>query len=305
MMAHGFGRVELSHPDKVLFPDCGVTKRDLLDYYVGVGETMLRHLRGRPLTLQRYPDGIEGEGFYQKRVPARTPDWVHRTTVRTAEGHQRQLTAQSRSSLAFLVDQACITLHVWLSREPDLDHPDRIVFDVDPPAGAPFGRIREAARRLGELMREIDLVPFVQTTGSRGLHVVVPIRPERTFDEVRAFARGAAEVLVRRQPRALTLEVRKTKRGDRVYLDVMRNARGQTAVAPYAVRAREGAPVATPLEWDELDDPDLDARRWRLENILRRLGARDDPWADIARRARRLDEGRQRALVRLGEKATA
>jgi bifunctional non-homologous end joining protein LigD len=289
-------RVQLSRPDKVLFPGTGLTKRDLYDHYVGLGDVMLPHLEGRPLTLQRFPDGIGSDGFYQKSVPSGTPDWIGRIDVPTREGRQQQLGVGDVSTLAWLADQACVTLHVWPSREGNLDRPDRLIFDLDPPEGGSFSDVRQAARHVRELMEELDLVPFLQTTGSRGLHVVVPLQPETGYDTVRDFAREASDLLVSRHPDRYTTAARKEKREGRLYLDVMRNARGQTFVAPYAVRPLEGAPVATPLEWDELADDDLGPRTWHLKNIRRRLAARDDPWSGMGRRARRLNADRRRRL---------
>jgi bifunctional non-homologous end joining protein LigD len=292
---HGRHVIETSNEGKVLFPDDGLTKGELIDYYDAVAEALLPHLRGRPLTYQRFPDGIGEEGFYQKQAGDYFPDWIDTARVAKADGsHQDLVVCESRATLVYLADQACITLHPWLSRRDRPDHPDRLIVDLDPP-GEGFAPVREAAARVRALLTdELGLPTFAMLTGSRGLHVLVPLDRGAPFDDVRAFARDAAALLAARHPRELTTEQRKAKRGDRLYLDVARNAYAQTAVAPYSVRARPGAPVAAPVEWDELGERGLDARRWTVRNVLRRLGQRDDPWKGVGRRARSLGEARRR-----------
>lgn len=281
----GRRRFELSHPDKVLFPADGITKADLVAYYRRVAEVMVVHLRGRPLMLQRFPDGIGGGAFYQKQVGDYFPEWVHRVEVAKEGGTVTHVVCDDEATLAYLAGQACITPHAWLSRADRPDRPDRIVFDLDPSVPG-FAAVRATARALRQLLEEVGLVPFVQTTGSRGLHVVAPIDRRAGFDEVRAFARNVAERIAAADPDHRTVEARKAKRRGRVFIDTLRNGYAQTAVAPYAVRARPGAPVATPLEWHELGDSRLDATRYTISSLPRRLARRPDPWADIARHTR-------------------
>jgi bifunctional non-homologous end joining protein LigD len=280
--AHDVAGVKISKPDKELFPasDAGsaVTKLDLARYYESVAEVMLPHLRARPVNMQRFPDGIGRSSFYEKKVPSHFPDFVHTTEVDTAEGHQRQVVVDDARSLVYLAQQACITPHTWLSRTDRLDRPDQLVFDLDPSVPG-LADVRRATRLVGELLDDIGLTSVVKTTGSRGYHVVVPLRRTGSFDDVRAFARDAARVLVDREPELLTLEARKAKRGDRVLVDVQRNGYGQTVVPPYAVRARPGAPVATPITWDELGRIEPD--RHTIRTIGRRLGRGGDRWADL------------------------
>ncbi|MBN2205351.1 MAG: non-homologous end-joining DNA ligase [Thermoleophilia bacterium] len=287
--------VEVSREDKVLFPEDGVTKGDLIEYYRRVAPVMLRHLRDRPLVMQRFPDGIDGEGFYQKDTPEYFPDWIERVSVEKEGGTVEHVVCSAAADLVYLADQACITPHVWLSTVGDLRRPDRLVFDLDPPNGD-AGPVRRAARDVRDLVDEIGLVPFLMTTGSRGYHVVVPIRREMGFDDARRLARDAARVLAARRPEELTVEQRKEKRGDRVFVDYLRNSYAQTQVAPYAVRARPGAPVATPIDWDELGS--VDPRRYDIDAALRRLRQKDDPWEDLPRHARAFD-GPRAALDRL------
>ncbi len=280
----GSRTIRISRADKVLFPEAGLTKRDLAEYYLRVAPHLLRHGADRYVSLQRFPDGIDGDGFYQKDVPDYFPAWVPRETVRKEGGELDQMWLKDAATLVYLADQACITPHVWLSRRDEPDRPDRMIFDFDPP-GDDFGPVVGAARTVCDLLDEVEATPFVMTTGSRGLHVVVPLRRETGFDEVRETARALAELAVSRSPDRLTLAQRKDRRDGKVFVDILRNAWAQTAVAPYAVRARPGAPVATPLSRDELGRSDLGPRKWTVENLFRRLGAKDDPWKGMGRHA--------------------
>jgi bifunctional non-homologous end joining protein LigD len=290
--------VEITSPDKVLFPDDGITKADLASYYERVSEWMLRHVQDRPISMQRFPDGIDKQGFFHKDVPDHFPKFVRRVEVPKANGTVTHAITTGPDTLVYLVGQNTITPHVWLSRADRVMQPDRLVFDLDP-AGLDFTAVRRAARWTGELLRELGLAPFAQVTGSKGIHVWTPLRRGPGFDDMRAFARDAAAVLAARHPDELTVEMRKAKRGGRILVDVMRNGYAQTAVPPYAVRPRAGAPVATPIDWDELSDSKLRPDRWTVGNVLRRLAAKGDPWEHIQSHARGLSEPR-RKLEALG-----
>jgi len=275
--------IEVTHPGKVYFPGRPpITKRDLVAYYVAVAPFILPYTRGRPVTLQRFPEGIENEGFFQKEVSDWFPGWIPRATVPKEGGSTTYVLCDDAATLAYLASQGCITPHVWLSRIDRPRHPDRLIFDLDPPRG--FEQARTAARLLHDLMSALGLASFVMTTGSRGLHVLVPLDRSAEFDAVRGFARDTAALLVARHPDDLTIEARIAKRGDRLFLDTTRNAYAQTGVAPYGVRARPGAPVATPLRWEELDDPVLDSRTYSVGNVLARIERAGDPWRGIGRR---------------------
>ncbi|MGW2294927.1 non-homologous end-joining DNA ligase [Streptomyces violaceorubidus] len=288
--------VEVHRPDKVLFPagDGGAeeyTKGDLVDYHRAVAPFMLPHLRGRPLMLERHPDGIDGPRFMQKNTPEHYPEWIDRVEVGKEGGTVRHTVCDDSATLVYLADQAALTLHRWLSRAGRVDRPDRMVFDLDP-AKDDFEAVRTAARLLHELLDELKLPSAPMTTGSRGLHIVVPLDGRRGFDDVREFARAVADVLAAAHPDRLTTAARKKDRGDRLYLDIQRNAYAQTAVAPFTVRARPGAPVATPISWDQLDDPALHARRWSVADAVEQ--ARTRPWAGLTDRARALGPARRR-----------
>jgi bifunctional non-homologous end joining protein LigD len=281
--------VGISKPDKVLFPagpgNKAVTKLDLATYYDAIADVMLPHLRGRPVNMQRFPDGIEGMSFYEKKVPSHFPDWVHTVEVHTEDGTQRQVVVDDRRSLVYLAQQACLTPHTWLCTTKNLEKPDQLVFDLDP-SDDDLAKVRRATRLVGELLDDLGLTTYLKTTGSRGYHVLVPLRPSLGFDEVRDFARRCGEVLVEKEPDLLTLEQRKAKRGDRVYVDIGRNAYGQTAVPAYAVRAREAAPVSTPIAWAELSR--VKPGQFTVASVRRRLARRDCPWADVRRHAQGL-----------------
>ncbi len=287
--------VEVHRPDKVLLPGGGrgedVTKAGLVAYYRAVAPYMLPHLRGRPLMLERHPDGLDGPRFMQKNASEHYPDWIRRVEMTKEGGTVCHVVCEDTASLVYLADQACVTLHRWLSRAGAPDRPDRMVFDLDP-AVDDFAQVRRAAHDLGELLDELELPYGLMTTGSRGLHAVVPLKGDEDFDDVREFAKEAAEVLAGRHPGRLTTAARKKDRGDRLYLDVQRNAYAQTAVAPFTVRARPGAPVAVPFAREQLDDPALDARRWTVADAVEQ--ARTRPWAGLMDRGRSLGPARRR-----------
>ncbi len=285
--------VETSHEDKVYFPGEGITKGDLLAYYANVAEVMLPYLAGRPVTMHRFPDGIDGESFYHKEAPDYFPDWIERVTVTKEGGTVHHVLVEKAAALVYVANQGCITPHVWLSRKDKLRHPDQLIFDLDPP-GDGFAAVKDAARDVRALLEDLGLAVFVKTTGSRGLHVLAPLDRSADFDAVRGFAQDAARVLASRHPDRLTTQVRREKRRGRLFLDTARNVYAQTAVAPYAVRALPEAAVAAPLDWDELGDSSLTARRYTLGNVLRRLGQREDPWKGMMRHARALSRPREK-----------
>jgi len=284
-------RVEITKPDKRLFPD-GTTKAQLAAYYEGVADVMLPHLRDRPLNLQRFPDGVEGHGIFQQRIPDYFPEWIGRVAVGTADGPATHVVARDADTLVYLANQAAISLHAWLCRADRLDRPDRVTFDLDPGADTKPADVRRAAREVGELLRELGLEPFAMATGSKGFHVVVPLQRRHGFDFVRGFARDVARVAVARDPDALTLEQRIAKRGGRMRVDVQRNTYGHTAIAPYSVRAKAKPTVAVPLEWDELADARPDG--WTIGTVLQRLERSGDAWAQIGRHAQTLGAARRR-----------
>lgn len=276
--------VDLSHTGKVFFPGDGITKGDLIGYYRDVADRMLPHLRDRPLALARHPDGIDGQRIFQKNVPDYFPRWIRRAEVKKQDGVLHQVICDKPATLVYLANQACIELHIFLSRTGMLEQPDQVVFDLDPPDAGSFPLARRAALELrGLLEGELGLTSYVKTTGGKGLHVHLAVNRRDGFDEARSFARDAARLLTSRNPDWMTTEQRIEHRGDRVYLDIMRNAYAQTVVAPYTVRARPGGHVATPVRWQEVEDDGLTPARFTLRTVRDITAGRDDPWAGMTR----------------------
>ncbi len=282
----GRRRVRITHADRVVFPQANLTKLDLARHYERVAPLMLPYVRDRPLALQAYPDGIEADGFFMKSVPRYFPEWVKRVTVPKKGGTITHILAQDAATLVYLAGQNVVTVHTWLSRGDKPHQPDRLTLDFDPSGGG-FAEVRAAARAAGDRLRDLGLSTYAMTTGSRGIHVVCPLRRGPGFADVHGFARHLAEQMVADDSRHLTLEWRKTDRGKRIYVDVNRIAYAQHAVAPYAVRARPKAPVAVPLHWEELSERNLKPDRWSVKNISARL-QEGDPWDGMTRHARPL-----------------
>lgn len=276
--------IDISNSDKVLFPDAGLTKGSLIDYYARVAPFALPHYRNRALTMHRFPNGIAKDGFYQKAIPDYFPDWIDRVTLPKEDGEITQVVANSAATLVYLANQGCITPHLALAQANAPDRPDRLVFDLDP-SDDDFSKVQRVAQCLRAVLDTRDLPSFIQTTGSRGLHILIPIDASAGFDQIRATAQKIAEKVVADLPDIATLAHRKSNRGAKVFIDTLRNAFGQTAVAPYAVRAKSSAPVATPITWKEALEPDLSPRKYTVRNIFRRLGQTEDPWAGMAKAA--------------------
>jgi bifunctional non-homologous end joining protein LigD len=281
--------VELSHPDKVLFPGDGITKADVAGYYRDVAPLLLPHVRDRPLSLQRFGAGIGRPGFFQKEMPKGAPSWIRTVEVPKKGGSVRHMLADDAEALVWLAQINAITFHVFTRRADRLDRPDRLVVDLDPSEGGSFDSVREAAQAVGERLRADGLEPFAMTTGSRGIHVVAPLRRTRDGDAVASYASLLARDLAEAHPDSLTTEFHKVEREGRIYVDIARNRPAQTTVPPYVVRPRPHAPVATPLRWEELGDPNLRPDGWTLATVLDRVGALGgDPWAAIGEATRTL-----------------
>jgi bifunctional non-homologous end joining protein LigD len=291
--------VRLSNAGKVLYPDDGITKEDLARYYADAADRMLPWLRDRPITMMRYPDGLDGQRIVQKNVPAYFPDWIRRVEVGKEGGVVKQAVCDKPATLVYLANQACIEIHGLTSRAGRLGQPDQLVLDFDPPDSQHFGQVRQAALWARELLDgELGLTSYVRTTGGRGLHVHVALDRRADFDAVLEFAHHVAEVLASRHPDVITAEQRKDRRGQRIYADIMRNAYAQTVVACYGVRARPGAPVSTPLWWPEVEDAALEPGQFTISTVRARLDSADDPWADFLSAGHGLGQASKR-LARL------
>jgi bifunctional non-homologous end joining protein LigD len=279
--------VRITKPDKLLFPDAGLTKLDLARHFELVAPVMLPYVRDRPLALQVFHEGVGGPGYFTKAVPDYFPAWVKRATVPKRGGTVTHVLANDAATLVYLAGQNAVTPHVWLSRADEPRKPDRLILDFDPSGGG-FADVRAAARAAGDRLKDAGLAPFAMVTGSRGVHVVCPLRRGPGFTDVHGFARAIAEEMVRDDPRRLTLEWHKVDRGDKIYVDVNRNNYAQHVVAPYAPRAKPKAPVAAPVHWEELSERSLKPDRFTVENVGARIEAEGDPWKGMGRRARAL-----------------
>ncbi len=284
-----FGKytVEGSNLDKIFFPDAGLTKGDMVEYYINIAQVMLPHIKDRSVTMHRFTDGIHGKDFYHKNIPDYFPDWIERAKVEKEGGEVTHVVCNNSATLVYIANQACITPHIWLSRRDKIDYPDKLIFDLDPPEGAEdISPVIFAAKRIREILEESGLKPFIMTSGSKGYHVVAPIIREFSFDEVRDYAKRTANLLAQSESDILTTETLKEKRKGRVFLDYLRNSYGATSVSPYALRAKPDAPVATPIHWDELEN--VRPQRFTLTNIFDRLDDIGDPWKGMFKHARSL-----------------
>jgi bifunctional non-homologous end joining protein LigD len=285
-------KVETSSEDKIYFPDDGITKGDVLEYYQNIADHMLPHLADRPLMLQRFPEGIDESGFYQKEAGEYFPDWIETVEVEKEDGKLHHVICSNASTLKYLVNQGTLTFHTWLSRKPKIDYPDKFIIDLDPPEGN-FAIVRKAARILRDFFEEVEIRVFMMTTGSQGLHIMMPLDGKSDFDTVKEVGKKLGNKMVDEHPDIFTRAQRKDKREGKLFFDIERNAYAQTAVAPYTIRPIKGAPVATPLSWDELDKSDLNSHSYKLKNIRRRLSQKEDPWKGYGRHKvgiKRLDE---------------
>ena len=290
----GDREVEISRPEKILFPEDGITKRELADYYRRIAPWMLPHLRDRSLAMECYPDGIDRPSFFRKNAPSHFPGWIRTVTIaKKSGGAVRHVVCNDVARLVYLANQACITPHIWFSRIDKLACPDQMMFDLDP-SGDTFGPVKTTAQSLKRLLDRLGLPAYLKTTGSRGLHVAVPLRRSEGFDSVRAFARELAKIVVSQEPAQRTLDQRKSRRRGRVFVDVNRNAYAQLVVPAYAVRARRGAPVSLPLDWEELEREDLRPDGVTIRTVFDRLQKVGDPWADFWQRRAALDRARQK-----------
>ncbi len=283
--------VKVTHPDKVLFPKARLTKRALAEHYERVAPVMLPYVKDRPLALQAFPAGIDGHGFFLKEVQAHFPDWVERVTVPKRGGKVTHALANNAATLVYLAGQNVVTPHLWLSKGDKPKRPDRLIIDLDPSKQGGFADVRAAARDAGERLRDRGLATYAMVTGSRGIHVVCPLKRTTGFGDVHKLARAIAEEMVEDDPKRLTLEYKKVNREEKIYVDVNRNAYAQHAVAPYGVRAKPRAPVATPIHWEELSDPKLKPDRWTVKTIGARIADAGDPWKGMTRRACKLPLG--------------
>ncbi len=292
----------ITHPEKILFPDCGVTKGELCAYYEAVAKLMLPHLRGRPITLERYPAGIHKKGFIQKDVAKGSPEWLNRVEVpKRASGESvHYALAYEARDLIWMANQNSITPHVWCSRVPQLEQPDCCVIDLDPSREDAQGLSR-AALAVKAALTELGLSSFVKTSGSKGFHILVALAPGATFEDSWRFGHGVGRLLVKRHPDVFTQEFIKQDRAGRILVDTGRNGRGATFAAAYAVRARPLAPVSAPCTWQEVETGAAQPQSFTLRSLPERLATHGDLWGDITAHARALAEPLARLQALLTE----
>jgi bifunctional non-homologous end joining protein LigD len=283
----------ITHPDKVLFPDDGITKGELASYYEAIAPVMLPHIRNRPITMERYPAGIGTKGFMQKDVSKGFPEWLKRVEVPKKDGTVKHPLVTDVRSLLWLANQNCITPHVWVSRAPKVYQPDICVFDLDPAADEPE-RLRVAALMVKDVLTELGLPSWVKTSGSKGFHIAVPVDSKAGFGDVNRFAYGVARLLIKRDPENLTLEFSKADRAGRILVDTGRNGYSATFAAAYAVRAKAGAPVSAPCTWEEVEAGNVRPATFKLRTMAERIEKVGDIWQNIHRHRHSLRQPMER-----------
>jgi bifunctional non-homologous end joining protein LigD len=277
----------ITHPEKVMFPDDGITKGDLAAYYEAVAPVMLPHIKGRPITMERYPAGIGKKGFWQKDVSKGFPEWLGRVEVPKKDGVVHHPVITDLRSLLWVTNQNTITQHVWISRVPELYYPDICVFDLDP-SKDDAASVRAAAIGLRDLLEELGLPSWVKTSGSKGFHIVVPLDGKSKMGDVARFADAVGRLFVSHAPDHLTQEFAKADRKGRIYVDTGRNGYSATFAAAYTVRAKRGAPVSAPCSWEELERGEVEPTSFDLRTMPARIDKVGDLWAGMPRRRRSL-----------------
>ncbi len=283
--------LNLTNLEKVLFPESGITKQDVIDYYQKIALHILPYLHNRALSLLRFPDGILAEKFFQKNKPAFFPAWIKSIAVplKTIDKFDNYMVCNNLESLIYLANYVCVP-HVWLSYYDKLNYPNHLIFDLDPSEKQDFTQVRLLSLKLHDFLHKLGLSSFAMLTGSRGMHVLVPIKRNKTFEQVRLFAKQVAQVLVNQNPDLYSIEFNINKRQDKILIDTLRNSYGATAVAPYAVRDKAGAPVATPISWQLVHDNKLSSQRYNIRNIFNYLAQEPNPWVNFNQMAVTLTE---------------
>lgn len=285
----GGREVKLTNLDKIMWPE-GLTKAHLVKYYTDVAEYILPLLYNRPVVMKRFPDGLEGESFYQKECPEYAPEWIQRHPVEHTEKVINYIVCNDIATLIWLANQACIEMHAWLARIENLESPDIAVMDLDPAEGATFADILEIAILVRRVLDEFGLSSFPKTSGSRGLHLFVPIRPSYTWQQVTGAMKYVSEIVTGVYPDKATTERKVDKRAGKVYLDYLQNGRGKTMAFPYSLRPRPGAPVSTPLHWREVEKGDVRPGDFTMKTIFQRLKSEGDVHAGMLTLKQSLDE---------------
>ncbi len=274
--------IALTNLDKLYWPEDGLGKRDLIDYYISMAPYLLPHLHNRPFTLVRYPEGIEGEFFYQKECPEHAPDWVQRIPV-AVDGGSKQINfvlCNDLPTLVWLANLGCVEVHAWASRSEKLENPDFAVFDLDPAPPATFRDVMEVALLIRGILAEFGLQGYPKTSGATGFHINVPIQPVYSFEQVRLAVQYVARLLVRAYPQRCTVERSVSKRQGKVYIDYLQNGRAKTMAFVYSLRPHPGAPVSTPVTWEEVEHG-IEPASFNIRSVPRRVGKLGDLFAPL------------------------
>ena len=294
----------LSRLDKVLWPQDGYTKGELINYYVEVAPYILPHLKGRPMVFTRYPDGIEKQSFYQKNAPPSLPEWVNTFTYYSSDSKRdiNFILVEESATLVWLANQACIEMHPWLSRTASVDYPDFVIFDLDPSPGNSFEQVRTIALLNRRVLNELGLRSYIKTSGSQGLHVYVPVDNEYSYEEIRDFGHSVAEIICTMQPDIATIERTVRKRGAKIYVDYLQNVKGKTLCSAYSVRPRDGATVSAPLNWDEVSN--VKPSDFTIKTILPRLQKLGELFAPVLTDRQSLETAFSQLGLKMGNGAS-
>ncbi len=278
--------MKLTHPDKIWFPKSKITKQDIAQYYDKVAPYFLKYVKNHLIVLLRFPNGITNESFYQKQIPDYFPAYIKRKTIDLKKGDKQTLVIISnQKSLVYLVNQATLTFHSWLSNTKKINLPDKIVFDFDP-ATNDLKKLRFALTEMKKIIEGYKLTAYLMTTGSKGYHVVIPIKPNYSFEKVHEFSKQLAQELANKYSDKITINPRLDARKNKIFIDYLRNSYGATSVAPYSVRAIEKAPIATPITWEELNK--TVPQKYTIKNIFKRLSTKGDIWRDFEKNRKSL-----------------
>jgi len=280
--------MQITNKNKIYFKNPAITKGEVVGYYQKIFPYMLPHVRNRPINMMRAPDGLKGEIFFQQNMPSYFPKWIDSFSVLRIlrGGFARHVLINKPETLAYLTNQGVVTIHIWNSRTKNIKNPDRVVFDLDPPNQKNgFELVRETAFLLKKELEKMSIKSYVMTTGSKGVHIVVPLKPDTPFKKVKAFARALTIKMETMYPEKVTHNFLKSQRTGKVFIDYLRNNYGQTAVAPYSIRLKPGAPVATPIFWNDLYKKEFGPQTINIRNIFQYL-KKGDPWKDIYKRPR-------------------
>lgn len=283
--------ISLSKTDKILYPDSDITKADIIEYYRKIWENIAPYATDRPLVMQRFPDGIQEQGFFQKKISDYFPGWIDTITIKEKESNEKAeyVNCNKEETIAYLANQGSLVLHGWLSKKSNVNKPDKMVFDLDP-SDNDFEKVKQGALLLKELLDQGNIHSYPLITGSKGIHVIIPLKEKDDFDDIRNVAKQIAEIVTKRDDKNFTTETSKNKRGHKVFVDYLRNSYGQTSILPYSLRAIDNAPVAVPLDWDEIKDKELDPQKYNISNIFHRISQKQDPWKDMNKNAVDLTE---------------